>query len=188
MSLDISEKFETFSELLFHRYAVLAAIHACLVQDVRKRGRLYFKVYHSIYKGFIDGHRKVASLTDDEKLKMKLPQCCVYCGAKENLSIDHLIPTKRGGEDIPENYVWACSSCNSSKGAKDVISWLQSKNRYPSIVVYRRYIKLVLLYAQRHQLMHCKLSELPLDLPFDVDSIVDDSVLSIEHAQIFVGG
>lgn len=31
-------------------------------------------------------------------------------------------------------------------------------------------------------------SELPLDLPFDVDSIVDDSVLSIEHAQIFVGG
>lgn len=187
MSSGIPKDFETLSELLYHRYAVLAAMHACLVQGERKRGRLYFSVYHCSRKGFMTGRRKIASLTDDEKLKMRLPQCCVYCGSKENLSIDHLIPTKRGGEDIPENYVWACSSCNSSKGAKDVISWLQSKGRYPSVMVYRRYIKLVLLYAQKHELLDCKIRELPQDLPFDVERISDDSVLSIEHAQIFVG-
>ena len=42
---------------------------------------------------------------------------CQYCGAKKNLSIDHVIPRCRGGEDTWENLVVACSSCNVKKGS-----------------------------------------------------------------------
>lgn len=41
---------------------------------------------------------------------------CAYCGAKERLTIDHIHPTSRGGEDTWENLVTACCKCNSLKG------------------------------------------------------------------------
>jgi hypothetical protein len=41
---------------------------------------------------------------------------CQYCGATKHLTIDHVIPRCRGGEDTWENLVVACSSCNTKKG------------------------------------------------------------------------
>lgn len=40
---------------------------------------------------------------------------CVYCGSKRNLTIDHVIPTSKGGKDNWLNVVTACQSCNSEK-------------------------------------------------------------------------
>lgn len=41
---------------------------------------------------------------------------CQYCGSKKKLTIDHIIPKCRGGQDTWENMVVACSSCNVKKG------------------------------------------------------------------------
>jgi 5-methylcytosine-specific restriction endonuclease McrA len=41
---------------------------------------------------------------------------CVYCGAKNNLTIDHVIPKSQGGKDTWENLVTACQDCNARKG------------------------------------------------------------------------
>jgi 5-methylcytosine-specific restriction endonuclease McrA len=41
---------------------------------------------------------------------------CTYCGAKEGLTIDHIIPSSRGGLDIWENLTTACKRCNALKG------------------------------------------------------------------------
>jgi hypothetical protein len=41
---------------------------------------------------------------------------CQYCGSKKSLTIDHVIPRSRGGQDTWENMVVACSSCNTKKG------------------------------------------------------------------------
>lgn len=44
---------------------------------------------------------------------------CQYCGAKparEDLTIDHVIPRSRGGRSTWENVVLACQECNSRKG------------------------------------------------------------------------
>ena len=43
---------------------------------------------------------------------------CQYCGATKHLTIDHVIPKSKGGEDTWENLVVACSSCNVKKGDK----------------------------------------------------------------------
>lgn len=48
---------------------------------------------------------------------------CVYCGATEKLSLDHVHPVSRGGDNSIDNLVTACRSCNSSKGAKDKEEW-----------------------------------------------------------------
>jgi len=42
---------------------------------------------------------------------------CVYCGRSDlPLTIDHVLPKAKGGEDIWENLVTACVVCNNSKG------------------------------------------------------------------------
>lgn len=43
---------------------------------------------------------------------------CVYCGTKKNLTIDHVIPKSRGGENSWTNLVTCCSPCNRRKGDK----------------------------------------------------------------------
>lgn len=43
---------------------------------------------------------------------------CHYCGSKDNLVTDHVIPKSSGGSNEPGNLVAACFSCNASKGAK----------------------------------------------------------------------
>ena len=43
--------------------------------------------------------------------------CCQYCGAKEELTFDHLVPRARGGETRWDNVVAACAPCNLRKGS-----------------------------------------------------------------------
>lgn len=41
---------------------------------------------------------------------------CQYCGTKSDLTLDHVLPRSRGGEDSWENLVTACNQCNVKKG------------------------------------------------------------------------
>jgi len=42
---------------------------------------------------------------------------CQYCNKSRNpLTIDHIVPRNKGGEDSWENLVAACSKCNTRKG------------------------------------------------------------------------
>ena len=44
---------------------------------------------------------------------------CQYCGKKsKSLTVDHIIPKFRNGQDTWENLVAACKNCNQSKGEK----------------------------------------------------------------------
>jgi len=42
---------------------------------------------------------------------------CVYCGATEELQIDHVVPFSRGGACSIDNAAVLCGPCNRSKGA-----------------------------------------------------------------------
>jgi 5-methylcytosine-specific restriction endonuclease McrA len=41
---------------------------------------------------------------------------CQYCGVRTGLTVDHIIPKSRGGEDSWENLTTACLRCNNRKG------------------------------------------------------------------------
>lgn len=43
---------------------------------------------------------------------------CQYCGSTKNLTIDHIIPRSKGGDDTWENLTVACMPCNTRKGDK----------------------------------------------------------------------
>jgi 5-methylcytosine-specific restriction endonuclease McrA len=46
---------------------------------------------------------------------------CQYCGEKHSpaeLTLDHIFPRSRGGENTPVNIVAACLACNNRKGSR----------------------------------------------------------------------
>ncbi len=43
---------------------------------------------------------------------------CQYCGSRDDLTFDHLLPRSRGGHTTWINVVAACSPCNLTKGNK----------------------------------------------------------------------
>lgn len=46
--------------------------------------------------------------------------CCQYCGARRELTFDHVVPRARGGVTSWENIVAACVPCNLRKGSQSV--------------------------------------------------------------------
>lgn len=48
----------------------------------------------------------------------QLAHQCFYCGAREKLTVDHVVPLSRGGSHYIDNIVPACQRCNSRKGRR----------------------------------------------------------------------
>jgi 5-methylcytosine-specific restriction endonuclease McrA len=58
---------------------------------------------------------------------------CFYCGATEQITIDHIIAIARGGVDGIGNLVPACKSCNSQKRELTIMEWKLKKDRVGSL-------------------------------------------------------
>ncbi len=76
---------------------------------------------------------------------------CRYCGASRDLTIDHVIPQSKGGQNTWNNLVTACMKCNQRKGH----ATLQQVGRG---MVDSMRITNVFLYAAAamHPLLACK--------------------------------
>ncbi len=60
---------------------------------------------------------------------------CQYCGSREDLTFDHVIPRSRGGRTTWDNVVAACSACNLKKGNRlpeEADMWPRTPPREPS--------------------------------------------------------
>ncbi|TVQ37363.1 MAG: HNH endonuclease [Geminicoccaceae bacterium] len=162
----------TIREAIAWTYANLARAHMALEEGATKYDQRHHIVRDRTYRGLVEGTIAMRSLIDDERMKMKLPQCCAYCGANGTLTIDHLLPRVGGGIDAASNAVWACRSCNSSKGKKDVTAWLVARSRFPSVVVLRRYLKLVYQWCDGEGILDVAKDQLKADnLPFSADML-----------------
>ena len=72
------------------------------------------------------------------------PDECVYCGAKTELTLEHILPRSHGGPDLPENAVLVCRSCNSSKGHRRLYEWIGLEDRYDiPRIAEGKYLKLL---------------------------------------------
>lgn len=71
-----------------------------------------------VLKEFVQPQKRVAFTRFNLFLRDEF--CCQYCGARGDLTFDHVVPRARGGITSWENVVAACSPCNLKKGSKSL--------------------------------------------------------------------
>ena len=55
---------------------------------------------------------------------------CVYCGENyelHELTLDHVQPRSKGGQDLTTNVVCACHKCNQDKGSRNWLHWMRDR-------------------------------------------------------------
>lgn len=65
------------------------------------------KIIRMIYRHKVPFSKKNVFVRDKFK--------CGYCGSSKNLTVDHIIPTSRGGKSTFDNCMTACKPCNNKK-------------------------------------------------------------------------
>ncbi len=187
------KKLDTIKEIMFWSYANLAMAHSAVEKRQFKYATYNYMIRAKLYRGLMDGDMNVGTLFDDEKIKLASGNVCSYCGKNENLALDHILPKSSGGKDTGDNLIYACKACNGSKGKKDMMEWMASRNTFPPLLVLRRYLKLVISYCVKNDLLDldiCKAKT--LNLPFPIECIPlkfpDPSSLILMHGDRTVFG
>jgi hypothetical protein len=127
----------TIGDLLFWQYAKI-------ISESAGFGKNNFGFIMDRYKKLKSGEIEWSTSIREWLRERENHEQCIYCGSKERLTVDHMIPTSRGGPDHPDNAVMVCSSCNSRKGGKRLYEFygLGSRNEVPRIAE-GKYLKLL---------------------------------------------
>lgn len=162
----------TLRDYIHWAYANLAMAHSALDKNQEKYSSVNFMIRSRLFKGLQSDSMKIRSFFYDEKYKIENAAYCQYCGSNMQLTIDHIIPKSKGGKDIGDNFLTVCKSCNSSKGNKDLMQWMNESNKFLPILVLRRYIKLIFQYSLDTDILDLNLNEISLlNLPFNFNDI-----------------
>ena len=166
----MKQKIETVRELIYWSYANLAMAHTAVDKKQEKYGQFNYMIRAKLFKGLKDGTMNMRTIFDDEKVKLQTGQVCNYCGSTEKLALDHIFPQRFGGQDNAENLIFACRTCNSSKGKKDLMEWMSFRGQFLPLMIIRRYMKLTFNYCVENNLIDKKIEELEdMELPFKID-------------------
>lgn len=101
---------KTVKDLIYWQYAKIISESAGMG---KKNYRFVMRKFKQLQKGQIFWNEIREYIKEREKKDE-----CVFCGARTNLTIDHLLPRSLNGPDDEKNIIWVCRKCNSSKGTK----------------------------------------------------------------------
>lgn len=107
---------KTVRQLIYYQYAKI-------ISDSSGFSKTTFPIIMSNWKKLCSGEIHWSSAVREWLKEKEQPNRCIYCGAEKQLSIEHILPRDCGGEDITDNVVMVCKSCNSSKGKKRLYEW-----------------------------------------------------------------
>lgn len=117
----------TVFEIIMDEYSKLIADVAIgkrsgLLPAVRE-GTKYWSFQNRTFKKLVSGGMTPSTVLRENKLLVKGPTECAYCGATGPLQWEHIIPKSRGGPDTMDNLVLSCSPCNAQKSSQNPVEW-----------------------------------------------------------------
>jgi hypothetical protein len=134
---------QTVRQLIYWEYANLIAKSAGFKAN--------YGFIVSRYKKLDSGEMKWSSSVRDHVKELDQGLICAYCGARNNLTTDHIVPISRAGVDpriarlldSADNCVCACKKCNSTKSDRDAFEWYGSEriDEIPNLVL-SKFLKL----------------------------------------------
>jgi len=119
---------KTIKQLIFWQYSKI-------ISESSGMGKKNYGMIMSTYKKLCSETMSWSSTVREWLREKEQGDVCIYCGSKDKLTTDHILPRVCGGDDIPDNVVRVCKSCNSSKGSKGLYEWrgLKAKDNHHRI-------------------------------------------------------
>lgn len=107
---------KTIRDLIYWQYAKI-------ISESAGFGKKNYGFIMGKFKKLQDGRNEWSGAIREYVKEKEKPGVCIYCGAAGKLTLEHILPTSRGGPDNADNAVMVCGSCNSSKGSKRLYEW-----------------------------------------------------------------
>lgn len=135
---------KSVKDVIFYQYAKIISNSAGF-------GKENYGMIMSNWKKLKSGEIHWSTSVREWLLEHENPNFCIYCGVEEKLTTEHILPTSRGGENIADNVVRVCKSCNSSKGSKRLYEWrtLDAKDKHNRIAE-GKYLKYLYSLHEKH--------------------------------------
>lgn len=145
---------KSIKQLIFWQYAKIISNSAGM-------GKSNYGMIMSTYNKLCRGEIHWSTSVREWLLEQEKNDECIYCGEKTQLTTDHIFPRVYGGEDIPDNVVRVCKSCNSSKGCKGFYEWkgLEEKDNQNRIAE-GKYLKYLYTLHEKNGTLDSSIKEL----------------------------
>ena len=123
---------KTILDLIYYQYAKIIA-NSALGPDAKKKSYGFIK---KTFRDLVSNEKKWSDILREDKQLVDAEKKCVYCGSTDHLAWEHIIPKSISINDrCPScdkiqgihNQIWACRSCNSSKGTKGLYRFIKDK-------------------------------------------------------------
>lgn len=136
--------------------------YAKLMSRTVFKGKLNYGFITDRFKALRYGEITISGTNREWQREKEIFQECVFCGSTSELQMDHLIPRNRGGSDAADNMVWACCSCNGSRGEKGIFEWLglKEKDKLHRLVA-GKYLKELYDLHERAETLDISTNEIP---------------------------
>ena len=129
----------TIRDLIFYQYSKLICRSAFKIPDgMQAKGKHYGFIKNS-FRDLQSGVKKWSDIIREDLQFMEIDKKCIYCGSEENATKEHIVPksllikvecaTCDHIQGI-HNLIWACKSCNSSKGTQGLYEFYRSKHPF----------------------------------------------------------
>ena len=129
---------ETIRDLIYYQYAKIIARRAFRAADGEEAKRRHYGFVKKTFKELKCGVISWSQITREDWQFVEAEKKCVYCGSKDDLRREHIVPKSLAIRPECEtcdviqgihNQIWACAECNSSKGTKGLYEFYREK--YP---------------------------------------------------------
>lgn len=115
----------------------------------------------SNFKKLQSGEKEWSSTVREWLREHEKPNECIYCGSKENLPTEHILPRSCGGPDTTDNVIKACQKCNLNKGKKRLYEWKELNNKDNiSRIAEGKYLKLLYILHENNNTLNTNREEL----------------------------
>lgn len=145
---------KTVKGIIFWQYAKIISQSAGL-------GKTNYGMIMSTYKKLCTGELVWSSAVREWLREKENPAVCIYCGMEGKLTVEHIFPRAKGGQDIADNVVMVCKHCNSSKGDKGLYEWITLEGRDDiHRVAEGKYLKYLYQLHEKNGTLDKKLAEI----------------------------
>jgi hypothetical protein len=124
---------KTIRDLLFFQYAKIIG-RAAFGPDAKKTAYGFIKTK---FRELVRDEMKWSDILRNDQKLFEEPKACIYCGSTDHLQWEHIVPRSLDlNERCPgcdriqgiHNMVWACRSCNASKGDRGLYHFIRDSH------------------------------------------------------------